>query len=667
MSKKYQHLLSPIKVGNIVFKNRLAAAPSRAKFIQGSEPYPTEAMITHYANKARNGAALVTCGGFEASVKIEAQKLFGHNGYVRYRVIPDSEKEGGPFIGLMEHAHDQESYLSQMTEAVHFYGARASIALPGRAPHPYDVSAGIPIMSMPGDPFHSGVSEEVPVDLIDGIAEDFAIKAALMKNLGFDMIYLPMAYRTSLPGRFLSPLINKRTDEFGGSLANRARFALIVADRIKQKCGRNFLIETSISGCEPPGGYSLEDAIEYAKIFAGHFDLLQIRAGTVDAAHPTGFNLNPTPTLYMAEAIKKGSTDIAVVTIGGYQDLDLCEDVIASGKADFISMARSWICDPEYGRKAYEGRGEDVVPCIRCEKCHTSSYSDTLASVCSVNPNWGFEHKIERMIQPSTGKKKVAIIGGGPAGMEAALVASGRGHKVTLYEKSGALGGLLRTVERVSFKWPLKKFRDYMVRQIEKSDVKVCLNTEATAEMIHQEEYDAIFAAVGSEPAVPPIPGINGKNVIFAQDVYGTEDTLAENLVIIGGGEVGVETGMHLAELGHQITVLEMGEMLVPEAVPAHYYNTFKETWERLSNFKSILNARCTAVSRDKVTYTDSEGKEHNIDAGSMIIATGMQPKNDLALKFYGSADRFFIIGDCNDVGNVQKAMRSAFSTACML
>jgi NADPH-dependent 2,4-dienoyl-CoA reductase/sulfur reductase-like enzyme len=369
----------------------------------------------------------------------------------------------------------------------------------------------------------------------------------------------------------------------------------------------------------------------------------------------------------MAEAVKKSGANIAVVTVGGYQNLDVCENVIASGKADFISMARAWISNSDFGRKAYEGREEDVVPCLRCNKCISSGYMDSGATVCSVNPAYGFEHKIETMIEPPTEIKKVAIVGGGCAGMEAALIAAGRGHQVTLYEKSDALGGLLKTSNNVSFKWPLKNFKNYLVRQIKKTNVKVCLNTEATPEMLKREEYDAVFAAVGAEPIVPDIPGVDGKNVVFAQDVYGNEYVLAENVVVIGGGETGVETGMHLVEKGHRVTVLEMGDVLAPRSPTIHFYSMFKEAWEKLENFKFILNVRCNGIGKDEVTYVDAEGKEHSIEAGSVVIAVGYKPKNDLALEFARAGDRFFIIGDCNKVGNVQKVMRSAYSTASML
>jgi 2,4-dienoyl-CoA reductase-like NADH-dependent reductase (Old Yellow Enzyme family)/thioredoxin reductase len=674
MSKKYQHLLSPIKIGNTVFKNRLIASASKPYFIQGTEPYPTDKVINHYTNKAKNGAAIVTVNGsspplFDIPYADRIKERAAHPSWFN----PERPwfAWGSHTVTYAELDAGCEHYFSEMTEAIHFYKSVACMQINAGAPGNYDVSNTPPSSSVTGFGFETlpdgpgGI--EVPAAMLDGVAEEFARQAAYLKEVGFDMVQLHMAYRATLAGRFLSTILNKRNDEFGGSHANRMRFPLMIADRIKQRCGKDFLIDVCISGAEPAGGYTLEDAIEYAKLFAGHIDMLQIRAGDIDHTHPVNYNLTRMPFLHMAEAIKKSGVPLAIVTIGGYQNLDDCEDVIASGKADFIAGARAWITNPDFGRKAYEGRGEDVVPCLWCNQCHISSYHNPWTTVCAVNPTWGLEDRINRMIEPPSQKMKVAVIGGGPAGMEAALIAAGRGHNVTLYEKTGALGGLLKTTETVSFKWPVKDFKNYLVRQIGKTNVKVCLNTEATPEMLKAEEYDAVLAAIGAEWTVPPIPGIKGKNVVLAENVFGNEDALEKNVVVIGGGEVGIETGMHLVEKGHKVTVLEMGNMLAPKAPPVHFYAMFKEAWEKLPDFHAVVNARCTGIEANKVTYVDADGKKHTIAAGSVVLAAGMKSKQDLALKFNGTADRLYLIGDCNEAGNIQKSMRSAFSTASML
>lgn len=665
MSQKYPHLLSPIKIGNTVFKNRLIASPGNPYLSQGPERYPSDGIITHYANKAKNGAALVICSGTRDFANITDEELL-------------KEREKNPNVFNPDHGWHMgsgrdisfdfvnggcQNYLSELAEAVHFYGAKCFVNVELMVP-PYDVSSGNQPLVVFGSGKNPPAGTEIPEEEMLKAIEKFAARTVLMKECGFDGVHIHMAYRLTILGRFLSPLTNKRKDKYGGSPENRVRFPIMLVDRIKQLCGKDFLVEAAISGTEPPGGFTLEDTVEYAKLFAGHLDLLQLKSTDIDSTHCTGFNPERTPFLYMTEAVKKSGAKIAVITNGGYEDLDECEDVIASGKADFIGQARAWITNPDYGTKAYEGRNEDVVPCLRCNACHVSSYYKPWVSTCSVNPIWGMEHRIDKLVPPVSAKKKVAVVGGGPAGMEAAIIAAGRGHRVTLYEKSSALGGLLKTTDYTSFKWPHRDFKNYMIRQTAKSKVDIRLNTEATPDMLKKEEYDAVIVAIGAEPIVPPVPGVKGKNVVFAPDVYGNEKTLAKKVVIVGGGEVGMETAIHLAEKGHEVTVLEMGKMLSPKSVPIHFYSLFKEAWEKQPKLHPVTQATCTGIKADSVTYKDAAGKEHTIECGSVVIAAGLKAKDELAMKFYGAADRLYIIGDCETAADVQRAMRSAFSAA---
>jgi 2,4-dienoyl-CoA reductase-like NADH-dependent reductase (Old Yellow Enzyme family)/thioredoxin reductase len=653
MPIKYPNLLSPIKIRNTVFRNRFIVSRSSPAKVKGHESYPTDPMITDYAHKAKNGAALVTCGTVGMPHIIMGKDLAE---FERTGLVP----------GLFNiNDYTCQNALSRLTEEIHFYGGKASIQIGGYVPLKYDVSTGISSVDIGLGITRKG--EEIPAGLLDGIADDFARQASLMKRFGFDAVYLHMSYRLTILGRFLSPLTNKRTDRYGGSLENQARFPIMVADRIKKACGTDFIIEASISGVEQEGGRTIEDTVKQAGLFAGHIDILQVRTSSIDPAHPTGFNSVRNPFLSLAETVKKSGAEIAVATVGGFLDMDICEDVIASGKADFIAAARTWISNPDFGTLAYEGRGEDVVPCIKCNQCLGKGPDEPLTSTCSVNPVWGFEHKIDSMIKPPASRKNVAIVGGGPGGMKAALVAAGRGHSVTLYEKSKVLGGPLKITENVSFKWPQRDYINFMIRQVHKAGINVLLDTEATPDLLRNKGYDTIIAAVGAEPVCPLIPGVDGKNVIFASDVYGNEDTLDRNVVIIGGGEIGIETGMHLAQKGHQVTLLEMTGKLAPSAPPLHFYSLFKEAWERELNLKCIVNARCESIAEGKVAYIDASGTGHELEAGSVVIAAGMKPRNDLAIKFFSCAERVYMIGDCVAAGNVQKAVRSAFSAASMI
>ncbi|MEM3666723.1 MAG: hypothetical protein QW222_06555, partial [Candidatus Bathyarchaeia archaeon] len=400
MSKKYMYLLSPLEIGNVVLRNRMITTPAQPHFIQGPEPYPTEAFIIHHANKARGGAALVT---------IDGGMIFGPP--VSSRGVTESSE--GHMTRFDVYDTQVQNYLSMLTEAVHFHGSKISIQMAAPVPEGYDVSTGMP----PGKgmeplrprkahyPFpYYGV--ETPVEVLYEIADEMAKTAFVLKSCGFDGVCLHMSYRRTFLGRFLSPRTNKRSDQFGGSLERRARYPLEVCECIKKRCGMDFLIEANITGYDPPY-WTLEDTVKFAKMAEGFVDMLQLRPWDEELAHPTGFDPEPTPHVHLAESVKKSGVKVAVVSVGGFTHPDYCEKVLASGKADLIAMARAWVSNPDFGTKISEGRVDDVVPCIRCNKCHRSSPLDPWVSVCSVNPIWGMEHLVDRIVKPATVKRKV--------------------------------------------------------------------------------------------------------------------------------------------------------------------------------------------------------------------------------------------------------------------
>ena len=650
MALKYKNLLSPVKINNVVLRNRLIATPSNPHFVQATEKFPTEALISHYANKAKAGAAVVTCKGNNPVKTSDPHSL-----------------------SLDIHRGEHQHMFAQVADMVHYYGAKASyLVLPDmNIVKGYDASDGVLSEYVAGDGSKAEYGKAAPKELLYKMVEAYAEEAKLAKSLGFDMCFMHMAYRLMFPGRFLSPLSNKRTDEFGGSVENRARFPLMICEAIKKACGKDFLIEISISGREDDmfeGGLTIADQIEFAKLAAGKVDILQIRGGSIDPSQPTYLDPREIPQRDNAAAIrqgiqKSGIDNLYIDVVGGCQNLDLCEEIQENGESDFIGSARAFIADPDWGNKAYQGRNEDVVPCLRCNKCHVAG-PNNWNTVCSVNPEWGLEHKVKRLQQAPRKKKKIAVLGGGPTGMEAALLASRRGHDVTLYEKEDHLSGLLCAMDGIELKWTITRFKEYMIRQIEKSAVNLKLGVKATPELIRSENYDEVIVAIGSEPMYLPIPGLTGKNVIPAIEVTKKEPQLGKKIVVIGGGEIGVEMGIVLARKGHEVELLEQGSILSPESVPVHFRSIFEQTWENQEGFTYHLNSRCTAVDSDGVRYTDDSGLEHKITADCVVLAAGMKAKQIEAMSFMDGTVRTHMIGDCQKVGCIQTGMRAAYALA---
>lgn len=636
MNSRYPHLISPMKVGNTYYKNRIISCPMTLHSLQGTELYPTEAVMQHFVNKAKGGAAVVTV----ASVSAKPDVADGiHANYSPYET-------------------ESQRYLSQLVDQIHYYGAKASaqISLPPTVTKSA-ASAGQPLF------IEEGFSEEMQEDEMRQITGWYADAALQLKNIGFDVIMLHFGHGNMF-AQFMSPAYNNRTDKYGGSIENRARFPLMILKAVRENVGRNTVIELRLSGKEfEENGLTTEECIEFIKLYQEYIDIVQVSAGThiprwMTRVHPTSL-LPHMPNAQFARAVKAcPDIRIPVEAIGGIQELESAEALIAEGGADFVAIARGIIADPELPLKAYEGRGEDVVPCIKCLHCH-DSVMYTSHYVCAVNPRIGFEHKT--LTPPEEKRKKVVVVGGGPAGMQAALTAAENGHEVTLYEKSSSLGGQLSFSDFVSFKYDLRRFKDYLIAQVMKSSIDVRLNTEAAPELISKLGADAVIAAIGAKPVMPPIPGIDSDNVMLAVDVYGNDSGVGKNVAIIGGGQIGCETAIHLAELGRSVTVLEMQGELAPDA-----FHTYREAMLfRMEDLgiADITGARCTDIAEGIITYVDEGGSEKSIEADTILVAAGMYGLTDDAMLYFGTADRHYMAGDCRSrAADVEKAIRTGYA-----
>lgn len=654
MKNAYPHLLEPIRIGKFILKNRMQSSNSLPHFSQGPEEYPAEGTMAHFIGRARTGAAFVTFAGVEDTYQMPP--------------LPDTlDMSHFPEFD-MRNAKCQ-NYMVEMVEAMHYTGSIVSGSLfSANRTYRYENESGEveavdanpqgPVTDSSG--MSGSIGDDVPAENLYKIAKSYGQRTALYKRLGFDAVTIHMSYRAQVPGQLLSPLTNFRTDEFGGSFENRCRFPLLMLEEIKKVAGNDMLIEIQFSAEEPEGGYTLEEGLEFLKKAQKYVDIVQVRAADGDYNHPIPFELNPTPFLELTAKIKEANLDFVVSNVGGYFDPEIADRAIAEGKLDMVAMARAWISNPDYGDKVYGGRKDDIVPCLRCNKCHGRGKNDIMTTCCSVNPKFGFE-VVDRFLYKEPGKsKEIAVIGGGPGGMRTALYLAERGHKVTIYEKEQELGGAIRHADYIPFKWTLRDYKNYLIHQVHKHGIKVVLGTAATPEMV-EDRYDAVIAAVGAQPVIPGIPGAKGENVTVATDAIMHSEKIGKNVVVIGGGEVGVETGMFLAQKGHSVTVIEMRDQLAADTTVMHYRSMFTDAWEAIPDFHYVLNATAKEITADHVTYTDKDGVDHDLPADSVILSVGMRSKADEALSFYGTNPGFYMVGDCRKPGTIQTTNRSAY------
>ncbi|MBP1736880.1 MAG: FAD-dependent oxidoreductase [Oscillospiraceae bacterium] len=634
MNHKYAHILSPVQIGNVFLKNRLMVSKSVSQELQGPEPFPAEATISYLEQYARNGAAIVTCpiGSWP------------------------EDRIDNTFVSKFE-MEDRRvlNYFGQMTRRIHNHNSLAIGNLSCAIPQKYAISERRhpewvlkPLMGPDGNFFPDGSPKppkpEITKEQIACFISSFAAKCAVLKALGFDGVNVYMSYNGSILAHSLSPVLNQRVDEYGGSLENRARLTLELYRAVKAACGQDFLIECQISGEEDmPNGYSLEDFLSYAKLCEGLVDIFQIRAKSGTLSHPTSFSCPEhfPRTLHYAQAFKQRGIKALCAPIGGFQNLDDIERFIAEGKTDMVAMARAFICDSQYGQKLYEGRGEDVVPCIRCDKCH--------GSVCSVNPSVGLGHVIQQSYPARPyHEKKVAVIGGGPAGLSAALEAAWRGHQVTVYESRPYLGGQLMHVDYMPGKWALKNYKDYLIAQLQKTDAVLLLNTKATPELIRQGNFDAVIAACGSRPKLPPVPGGDDVRIWKPIECFGREGELGLNVTVIGGASTGSETALYLADSGHKVTLVTRRERICHDDV-SHGGEYLHHMMEHHPNITVMTSTATLSIANGTdATLQGPDGTVFVVTADCLVFSSGVEPMTQESAKFAGLTPEFYVIGDAN-------------------
>lgn len=670
MSHRYEKLLTPFCLPNgAVLKNRMIQPKCAPDEIQGPEEWPNEQFIHFHRESARKGNSLVVlCDAFRPEVrKMPPWHDFSHS----YTFNLDD-----PGV---------HNYFCQLADDVHFYGSKVVVQCMPSFPRGVSVGGANPPRMQTSDGFiplppgEMATKEQIK-ESIDACVE----RLLMYKSWGFDGV--------SLSPVGLDHETDKRTDEYGGTTEKRCRFMLELCQAIKKACGKKFIIEMMMMGECPKGGmgglkdgYYLEDTITFAKLAEGLVDLITVREKSMVDNHPTGYTSQKGghhKCVDYIRAMKEAGVKIPLAASGGFQDPGEMERLLEDGACDLVSIGRGQFTDPDYYQKVVEGRGEDIRPCVRCNRCHGRRRAPW-TSVCTVCPDFGMELKTKNMVQPVGRIKKVAVIGAGPAGMQAAITAAQRGHKVVLFEKTGYLGGQLYFGDVFSFKWPFKDYRLWLIRELGKNGVEIRMNCEPTAEQISAEGFDAVLAATGSKAKLPDIEGMRNADGTPAlrtcHDVIGKENELGKNVIMVGCSETGIETACYLAQNGHNVTCLTRQNVLAKDASPLHSitiawmredengYGYMAPYWEHFENLKGITKATTKKVTATTVTYVDEEGAEHTLQGDDVIVCGGVEPCLDSALKYAAAAPEFRMIGDVDGCGDIQTCVRSGFAAASQL
>ena len=644
----YPHLFTPIKIGGQLIKNRIFSAPTGLMSYTARGHLTTENMA-YYELKAKGGCGVVTLG---------ESIVHAATGQSHDRQI------------CLDDPHVLPS-LTNTARAITRYGAVANIELSHGGKYAGLASIGghkkerRPAYGPSHDVLPSGEEVlEMPQKLIYEILDAYGAAADVAKRAGFGMVMVHAGHGW-LFNQFLSPLENRRKDEFGGSLENRARFLLMALDRVRQAVGPGFPIQIRMNGDDfTEGGLHLEDYKELARMVESRVDLFNISCGSHERqelfvrTHPSAF-LDHGCNVYLAAAIKQVVSK-PVSCVGALGDPEQCEEIIASGQADIVELGRALLADPFLPKKAYTGQKEDITPCLRCFVCLGESEING-TNRCSVNPVIGAELEEKYYVAPPLSKKKVLVVGGGPAGMEAAITAARRGHEVLLYEKTDALGGALKFAEAVPFKQDLYRFTQCLIRRVESSGVKVTLNQRVDRALAEKVRPDVLIIAVGAQPVIPAIPGIASDKVVSVAQAEANPDALGERVVILGGGLGGCETGIHRGMKGKQVPSVEMRDTLAADVNMFHGMALGQELNKYVT---AVTGGTGRAVTDEGLVYTDREGQEHLLPADAVLCAVGMRACTDVMEKLWNVVDEQYVIGDCVKPAQVTQAISDAYYLA---
>ena len=645
MERKYPNLCRPITIGGVTFRNRMFSAPMGGTDITNDGCIGPKS-TAFYELRGKGGAGAVTVS----------------------ECMVHPETDGSHAYHLDTGILNSLAAATYTADAIRRHGAIPSLELShsGMYAGTYMTDKSRQKSMNQWGPSDTTRSDGVEVkDLtkskMEEIAAAYGNVAGLAKRAGFEMIMIHGGHGWLL-NQFFSPYFNQRTDEYGGSLENRCRFAIDVLKSVRQAVGPKFPIEFRMSGSELfDDGYDLEEGIRIAQQIEPYIDLLHVSAGTYQRGfgdtHPSMFKEHGC-NVYLAAEIKK-HISIPVATIGGLNSPKQMEEIIAEGKADVVYMARALLADPFLPRKVSENREEEIVKCLRCFTC-MAERAATSTRRCTVNPLIGREMEGLEIL-PAPVKKKVLVAGGGPGGLYAAYTAARRGHKVILCEKEGELGGILKSEQALPFKHEMYELEGTYAQMAKQAGVEIRLNTEVTKEYVEKEQAEALIIAVGSSPLIPPIPGLDGENVVIVNDYYRKKDQIREQVVILGGGLAGCECAVHLGMEGKNVHLVEMRDTLAPDANVRHRPLLLKEV-EKYATVHT--NCKGLEVTANGVLCEHKQDGKQFVPGTSVICALGQQSRTETVEELRDAAPYTAVIGDAAKVSTITNAVYWGYHAA---
>ena len=620
---KLGKLFSSFSIGTMEIRNRIVMPPMATHYAS-PEGFVTDRQIAYYVERAKGGVGYIT---------------------VEHTGILQQGKASSKM--LLINSDEHASGIQTLIEAVHKAGGKIAVQINHAGRQTSSVVTGLPIVgpSAISCPTRNEIPRELSVGEIEEIIEAFSMAAQRVKKAGADGVELHMAHGYLICS-FLSPFSNRRRDQYGGDIEGRVRFAIEVLKSVRKQIGPDFPIICRLSADEyVEGGLKIEETIKIAQTLEKE----GANALHVSACNAASGYLNQPPYyveegvfVHLAAAIKP-VVSIPVITVGRIRNPVMADQIVREGKADFVSMGRALIADPYLPEKAEEGRFEEIIPCISCNRCIQTQRKDAIR--CAVNPETGNEDRFR--FSKSDHPKRIWVVGGGPAGLKAAEIAALRGHEVTIFERDNRLGGRMRLATIPPRKAILNDFLDYLERRVKGLEVNLQMGREFNSEILKTDKPDAVIVASGAVPLFPGWKGIEASDALSVDAALTGKGKVGTRVLVVGGGGIGAETADYLSEMGKEVTLIEMLEEIASDLVTHLKHYLSKRLVEK--GVTILTSTKVKELGKGYALIEEASGTRKIEGFDTIVLALGSKPDDRIAEDLAGKVPALYVIGDASE------------------